>query len=81
MREPPEPRISERRLWMNWQTVEGKWDQIKGQVRQRWGKLTDDDLTQMRGRREHLVGKVKERYGLEREAAEREVDDFISRLH
>ena len=66
---------------MNWQVVEGKWDQIKGQVRQKWGKLTDDDVAKMKGKRERLVGKIKERYGLEKEAAEREVDDFIAGLH
>ena len=66
---------------MNWQVVEGKWDQLKGQVRQKWGKLTDDDVAKMKGKRERLVGKIKERYGLEKDAAEREVDDFIASLH
>lgn len=62
---------------MNWDQVEGKWDQLKGRFKQKWGKLTDDDLTQAKGRREELVGKLQARYGDSREAAERAVDDMI----
>jgi len=56
---------------MNWEQVEGKWDQFKGSVKEKWGKLTDDDLTMIEGRRENLTGRLKERYGLEKEAAEK----------
>jgi uncharacterized protein YjbJ (UPF0337 family) len=66
---------------VNWNIVEGKWDQIKGRVRQKWAKLTDDDVENLKGKRDRLVGKIKERYGLERDEAEREVDDFIDRLN
>jgi uncharacterized protein YjbJ (UPF0337 family) len=66
---------------MNWEQVEGKWDQFKGTVKEKWGKLTDDDLTMVRGRRDNLVGRLKERYGLEKEAAEKEVDAWVSGLH
>jgi uncharacterized protein YjbJ (UPF0337 family) len=65
---------------MNWEQVEGKWDQFKGTVKEKWGKLTDDDLTMVRGRRDNLVGRLKERYGLEKEAAEKEVDAWMSGL-
>jgi uncharacterized protein YjbJ (UPF0337 family) len=57
---------------MNWEQLEGKWDQFKGSVKEKWGKLTDDDLTMVRGRRENLVGRLKERCGLEKEDAEKE---------
>ncbi|MBI1252264.1 MAG: CsbD family protein [Alphaproteobacteria bacterium] len=65
---------------MNWEQAEGKWDQLKGQARQQWGKLTDDDLAQARGRREELAGRIKERYGVAKEEAERQVDDWMSKV-
>lgn len=61
---------------MNWDQIEGKWKQFKGQVTERWGKLTDDELDVIGGKREQLVGKVQERYGLAKEEAEKQVDDF-----
>ena len=63
---------------MNWEQVEGKWDQLKGGVRQQWGKLTDNDIDEARGRRDVLVGRIKERYGVAKEEAERQVDDWLS---
>lgn len=60
---------------MNWDQIEGNWKQIKGRAKQKWGKLTDDDLDRLAGRRDELIGKVQERYGYERDLAEREVDD------
>jgi uncharacterized protein YjbJ (UPF0337 family) len=66
---------------MNWEQVEGKWDQFKGSVKEKWGKLTDDDLTMIKGRRENLAGRLKERYGLENEAAEKEIDAWVGGLH
>jgi uncharacterized protein YjbJ (UPF0337 family) len=65
---------------MNWDQVEGKWDQLKGRFKQKWGKLTDDDLVQAKGRRDELVGKIQERHGDTREAAERAVDDLVNRI-
>ncbi len=59
---------------MNVDTLKGKWKQIKGQAKKKWGKLTDDDLDKMEGSRDELVGKIQERYGKTREAAEKEVD-------
>jgi uncharacterized protein YjbJ (UPF0337 family) len=61
---------------MNWDEIEGKWKVIKGTVREKFGKLTDDDLNVVRGRRDQLIGKLQERYGYAREEAQRQVDDF-----
>ena len=62
---------------MNWDQIEGKWKQTKGKVRERWGRLTDDDIDQIAGQREQLVGRLQERYGLMKEAAEEQVNDFL----
>jgi uncharacterized protein YjbJ (UPF0337 family) len=66
---------------MNWDQIEGKWKQSVGQVKERWAKLTDDDLGVIRGKRDQLVGKIQERYGIMKEEAEREVDDFETNYH
>lgn len=63
---------------MNKHELEGKWKQLKGRAKEKWGKLTDDDLDQVEGRREHLVGKIQERYGQKREEAERQVDAWMT---
>lgn len=65
---------------MNQDQIAGKWKEVKGQVRQKWGKLTDDDLAQIAGRREELVGRLQAAYGKTREVATREVDDFYKTL-
>jgi uncharacterized protein YjbJ (UPF0337 family) len=61
---------------MNWDQIEGKWKQAKGSVKQKWAKLTDDDLTYMDGKKDELVGKIQERYGISREEAQREADEW-----
>lgn len=61
---------------MNWDQVKGTWKQAKGDLQSKWGKLTDDDFDVISGEREKLVGKVQERYGIEKEEAERQVHDF-----
>jgi uncharacterized protein YjbJ (UPF0337 family) len=61
---------------MNWDQIEGKWKQSAGVVKEKWGKLTDDDLTVIHGKKDQLVGKIQERYGIAREAAEKQVDEF-----
>jgi uncharacterized protein YjbJ (UPF0337 family) len=61
---------------MNWDQVEGNWKQLKGRVQQQWGKLTDDDVDTIKGKRVELVGKIQERYGVAREKAEEEVESF-----
>jgi uncharacterized protein YjbJ (UPF0337 family) len=58
----------------------GKWKQARGRAKEMWGKLTDDDLDQIEGHRDRLVGKLQERYGYSRMEAEREADDFMSSL-
>lgn len=65
---------------MNWDQIEGNWTQIKGKVREKWGKLTDDDLTTIAGKRDQLAGKLQERYGYEKSKLERELDDFARNL-
>ena len=62
---------------MNWDQVKGNWKQAKGLMKVKWGKLTDDDWSVIEGKRDQLVGKLQERYGWERERAEREADDYI----
>jgi uncharacterized protein YjbJ (UPF0337 family) len=71
---------SQRRPTMNWDQVEGQWKQYKGQVKEKWGKLTDDDLSVIDGQRQQLVGRLQERYGIAREAAEEQINDFIRTL-
>jgi uncharacterized protein YjbJ (UPF0337 family) len=61
---------------MNWDMIEGNWKQFKGQARQQWGKLTDDELDQVQGQREELVGRIQEKYGIARDEAERQVRDW-----
>ena len=55
---------------MNWDQIEGNWKQLKGKFREKWGKLTDSDLEVVAGKRDHLLGKLQEKYGLKREPAE-----------
>jgi uncharacterized protein YjbJ (UPF0337 family) len=65
---------------MNWDQVAGKWEDVKGQIRQEWGKLTDDDLEHSAGRRERLVGRIQQRYGDTKETIEHKLDQLIDRL-
>jgi uncharacterized protein YjbJ (UPF0337 family) len=61
---------------MNWDQAQGKWTQMKGSVKEKWGKLTDDDLKVIDGKRERLIGKIQERYGVTKENAENEVANW-----
>ena len=61
---------------MNWDQIEGKWKQAGGRIKEKWGKLTDDDLQVIAGKRDQLIGKIQERYGIAKEDAARQVDDF-----
>ena len=65
---------------MNWDSIEGQWKQFKGRAKQAWSKLTDDDLANLKGKRDELVGKIQERYGMKKEEAERQIDDWAKRL-
>ena len=64
---------------MNWNTIEGSWKQFRGKVKQQWGKLTDDDLDRIDGKRIELIGRIQERYGKTREAAEKTVSEWLDR--
>ena len=63
---------------MNWDEVSGKWTQLKGSIKEKWAKLTDNDLLMIEGKRDRLVGKLRERYGYTVEKAESEIGDFMS---
>ncbi|MBK9069770.1 MAG: CsbD family protein [Myxococcales bacterium] len=65
---------------MNWNQIEGKWQQFTGHVKSTWGKLTDDDMTSIGGKKDQLIGKVKERYGIMQDAAEKQVDEWMAKL-
>src|SRR5579883_1136901 len=61
---------------MDWNRVEGNWKQVKGKVKEKWGKLTDDDLNVINGRRDQLEGKLQERYGYAKDQARKDIDDW-----
>lgn len=65
---------------MNWERVEGQWNQLKGELKSKWAKLTDDDLRNVGGKKDRLVGKLQERYGVMKEEAERQVDEWIAKV-
>lgn len=65
---------------MNWDQIEGQWKQLKGHIKKEWGELTDDEVDEIEGRRDVLVGKIQSRYGIAREEAEKRVDDWAKRF-
>ena len=65
---------------MNWDRISGNWKQIEGKLKEKWGKLTDDDLTFAGGKRDQLLGRIQERYGIARDEAERQLDDWEKSL-
>lgn len=64
---------------MNQDTIEGNWKQMMGKVKEKWGKLTDDDLDVIAGKRDQLAGRLQERYGMAKEAAMKQVEEFEKR--
>ena len=66
---------------MNWNEVEGQWKQMKGKVREKFGKLTDDDLQVIAGKKDQFLGKLQERYGISRERAQKDMDAWLQGLH
>ena len=64
---------------MNKDTIEGNWKQLKGKVKEQWGKLTDDDFDVIAGKRDQLVGRIQERHGISRDEAEKQVKDWEGR--
>ena len=65
---------------MNSDIMSGNWKQLKGKLKEQWGKLTDDDLTVIEGKRDQLVGRLQERYGYTLEKAQKEADEFTSHV-
>jgi uncharacterized protein YjbJ (UPF0337 family) len=65
---------------VNWDQVEGKWKQLTGSARERWGKLTDDDIQTLTGQKDQLVGKIQERYGIAKAEAEKQADAWSHAL-
>lgn len=65
---------------MNWDQIAGNWKQVKGVVREKWGKLTDDDVDIIAGKRDILLGKIQERQGIARDEAEKELKDWEASL-
>jgi uncharacterized protein YjbJ (UPF0337 family) len=63
-----------------WDTIAGQWKQYSGKVKQQWGKLTDDELMEVNGDREILAGKIQEKYGITRDQAHKQVDDWFDKL-
>lgn len=61
---------------MNWDRIEGNWKKVQGQAKQRWGELTNDDLNVIDGRRDELSGKLQERYGIAKDEADRQINEF-----
>ena len=61
---------------MNWDRIEGNWQQFKGNVKQQWNKLTDDQLDVIDGKREHLAGKIQVMYGIGKDEAENQLSDW-----
>jgi uncharacterized protein YjbJ (UPF0337 family) len=61
---------------MDWNRVEGNWKQVKGNIKEKWGKLTDDDLAAINGKRDQLEGKIQERYGIAKDQARKDIDDW-----
>ena len=64
---------------MNWDRIEGNWKQFKGTAKQQWGKLTDDHLEVIAGKRDHLVGRIQEAYGITKEETETQVSNWLAK--
>lgn len=64
---------------MDWNRVEGNWKQLKGKIKEQWGKLTDDDLDVIDGKQDQLQGKLQERYGYAKDQAQKEMNDWFGR--
>lgn len=73
--------ISSKEDAMNWDRVEGNWKQFTGKLREKWGDLSDNDLAKINGRRDQLEGLLQERYGIGRDVARKNVDEWLKTLH
>jgi len=63
---------------MNWDRVQGNWREFKGKAKQKWGKLTDDDLELVEGKREELLGRLQQRYGIAKDEANKQIDAWLA---
>ncbi|MGE0829673.1 MAG: CsbD family protein [Hyphomonadaceae bacterium] len=66
---------------MNWDQIEGKWDQFRGKVQNQWGKLTNSDLERVKGARTELSGRIQERYGVAKEEADQQIENWLKSVH
>jgi uncharacterized protein YjbJ (UPF0337 family) len=66
---------------MNWDRIEGNWKEVKGKLHQQWGKLTNDDVEMIHGKRIELAGRLQHRYGVAKDEAERQIDDWLKMMH
>jgi uncharacterized protein YjbJ (UPF0337 family) len=64
---------------MNWDHIEGSWKQLRGKIKEQWGHLTDDELDKIAGRREQFEGEIQKRYGITKDAAKKQVDDWMAK--
>jgi len=64
----------------NWEQVAGKWKQVRGEAKKKWGRLTDNELMQINGDREILAGKIQEKYGIAKEDAHKQIDEWVAKL-
>ncbi|QBX35410.1 CsbD family protein [Paracoccus liaowanqingii] len=62
---------------MNWDIIQGKWKQLKGSAKEKWGELTDDELDQIDGNKDKMAGKLQEKYGYTKDQADKEIDDYF----
>jgi uncharacterized protein YjbJ (UPF0337 family) len=63
---------------MNWDQIEGRWKEMTGSVQSKWGELTDNEIQEVRGDRRALAGKIQNRYGITKEEAERQIDEWLA---
>lgn len=66
---------------MNWDRIQGNWKQYMGKAQEKWGKLANDHLAEIGGKREQLAGKIQELYGITKDEANRQIDEFAASLH
>ena len=65
---------------MNWDQIEGQWQQVTGNLKSQWGKLTDDDVKNVAGKKDALIGVIQERYGILKDDAEKQANEWIAKL-
>jgi len=65
---------------MNWNQIEGQWNELAGQVKSQWAKLTDDDLKNVAGKKDQLVGKLQQHYGILKDDAEKQIDKWLNKI-